>query len=84
LIDIVVAHFDYEEENFERIDYPEKFDHIKEHNLLLIEVGEFYSDFIEGNEVDVDAFLKYLQNWVVSHILNYDKDFGKLLKKAKV
>ena len=81
LIDIVVSHFDYEEENFERVDYPDKSDHIAEHKLLLSNVGEFYINFIEGNEVDVDSFLKYLQNWVVSHILHYDKDFAKLLKK---
>ena len=81
LVDIVVSHFDYEEENFERIDYPDKSDHIAEHRELLSNVELFYGDFIEGYEVEVDLFLKYLQNWVVSHILHYDKEFAELLKK---
>lgn len=80
LIDYTSYHFSTEEEYMRQYSYPDMENHIQEHKKLVASVLDFKKRY-DNNEIaiTVDLF-KFLNNWLVDHILGADKKMGNFLK----
>ncbi len=81
LVDYTVEHFKREEILMGRYHYPEYNFHKKEHDKLLEEVGQFYSEFQEGKSTFSLELLAFLSEWVTNHILNTDMKYKYFFKE---
>ncbi|MCL5019543.1 MAG: bacteriohemerythrin [Patescibacteria group bacterium] len=74
LVNYTSYHFSSEEEFMESINYPavdfEK--HKNEHAYLTDEVFEGLNQFSNRGGIVVDDLLKFLNNWLINHILGTD------------
>ena len=84
LIDYTVYHFSEEEKYFDQINYPGAEKHRKEHQLLIEDVLKFKTSYEAGKVGLTIELMKYLKNWVINHINNIDKEFGRYLRDSKV
>jgi len=76
LVDYTKTHFGYEERMFKQHGYPDTQSHIAKHEKLVGQVMDFYNKFQSG-EVEVDnELLKFLKNWLVSHIMGTDREYS--------
>jgi methyl-accepting chemotaxis protein len=76
LVDYTKTHFGYEERMFKQHGYPDTQSHIAKHEKLVGQVMDFYNKFQSG-EADVDnELLKFLKDWLVSHIMGTDKEYS--------
>jgi len=78
LVDYTTNHFQREERLMVKHSYPDYIKHKEEHDALLKEVNEFYTEFKAGKKAFSFALLEFLNNWVSNHILQRDmmyKDF---------
>jgi len=73
LIDYTVTHFEKEETLMREHGYPEYDAHRRKHLELTDEVLEMKKKFLE-NKVEMDvAFVSFLREWVINHILTEDR-----------
>jgi len=74
-----VYHFSLEERLFQRYRYPKTKEHQDAHNLFIRKI-EFLIDIDSINEEDVPILtFNFLRNWLDSHILKADMDFGNFI-----
>jgi hemerythrin len=71
------VHFATEEKYFARFRYAESDTHIKEHLKFIEEVIKFRTQFEAGNIVLSIEIFRFLKNWLVNHILVYDKKYSQ-------
>lgn len=82
LVDYTDTHFAYEEELFDRFDYPETEEHKASHRALLKRVIDFKTRWeTEHTEIGPEL-LKFLVDWLRTHILGSDKKYSGFLIKA--
>ena len=81
LADYTVYHFGFEEELFEKYDYPETAEHIKIHKDLVTQVVDFKIQFEEGRATLTMDLMNFLTDWLKNHTLNTDKKYVPFLKK---
>jgi hemerythrin len=72
----VKIHFTTEEIIMERLHYPEFLIHKKEHEDFVAEVLRDVKEFEQGKKVVPITLVKYLQDWVLTHIAKSDKKYG--------
>lgn len=77
LVDYVVTHFSHEQALMEEIGYPDLPAHIAMHAALGARVSEILDDDSPWTEQRVQALRKFLNAWLVDHILTEDLRFGK-------
>ena len=76
------THFAYEEELFDRFDYPETEQHKAQHRSLLKQVVDLEKRWQAG-ETEIGAeVLQFLVTWLRNHILGSDKKYSAFLLKA--
>jgi hemerythrin len=80
LIDYATYHFAAEEHWMKEIRYPEIAAHIKEHEIFILRVLEFYQDFRAENSHLTLEVLQFLNSWLKSHILETDADYSRFAK----
>ncbi len=79
LSDYTHFHFKTEEEIFEQYQFPEKEAHILKHQEFIDNVGK-WSEEIDQKKKDVHYdMMNYLKNWLLEHIQQDDKLYGKFL-----
>ena len=79
LADYTQTHFTREEGLMEKHDYPGLEAHKQEHELMIRKVAEFKENF-EQNDIKVSKeALRFLQEWLVSHINTTDKRYTQFL-----
>lgn len=95
LINYTILHFSTEEVLMDMFDYEDMIEHQKSHNnfIEMIKLEKEKLEIIVTNKdwekvaIELDKILKYLQNWLINHILKSDKKytdfFLKIQKKAK-
>ncbi len=81
LADYTVHHFGFEEELFEKYNYPEKAKHIEIHKGLVAQVMDFKTQFKEGNAALTIDLMEFLTNWLKDHIMQTDKKYVPFLKE---
>jgi hemerythrin len=84
----VKTHFTTEEIIMNRLHYPDFLTHKKEHEAFVAEVLQDVKEFEQGKKMVPLAFVKYLQEWVLTHIAKSDKKYGiffdELRKKGQL
>lgn len=77
LLDYVVVHFSNEQALMEKSGYPAFEQHIKLHEDFASRVADFLGDGSDWSEDRVQELRRFLNKWLVGHILTHDLRFGK-------
>jgi len=80
LLDYTNYHFSYEEELFKSYGYPDEEVHKKEHIDLKNQLLKLKRMMDEGDSFMGEVLvLKFLQDWLLNHIMKSDKKYGPFL-----
>ena len=72
------THFTHEEEYMRSIGYKNMFMQKVQHDALRQQMAEWDLDSIDENQDEaIDQLLTIVTDWLVNHILGYDKKIGK-------
>lgn len=76
LRDYTNYHFTEEEKMMEKINYPDLFNHQKEHKLFIAKIDEFYNDAKNGKAIFVAVKVADTGiEWLKKHILTIDAKY---------
>lgn len=82
ILDGIVAatrlHFDTENGLMKHYNFPDRLEHMKEHQNLLDELAYLKKKFLGGDE---SVVLQTLKNWLLLHITEHDKPLAVFLNK---
>ena len=81
LADYTEFHFRYEQDLFDKFDYPETAEHVKIHENLVSQVLEFKSQFENGKASLTMDLMEFLTKWLKNHILETDKAYVPFLQE---
>lgn len=76
-------HFKYEESLMELYSYPEKADHLFQHNSLRNKLTELNIFNVDNTNDFYKSLLEELIDWLTKHIMMTDKKLGQFLKDLK-
>ncbi len=68
-------HFSFEEVYFELFNYPEKTEHIKEHDEFRKMINEFTSQYKSRKSDVTPELLNFLKEWLRHHVLGSDRRY---------
>lgn len=75
------GHFAEEEADMGTVEYPNKYEHEKEHQKALDEMGYFMDKAKGGKLFFAKAYVNdRLSDWFRTHLLNMDSDLARVLK----
>ncbi len=77
LLDYVVVHFSNEQALMEKSGYPAFEQHLKLHEDFAGHVADFLGSGDEWSEERVQELRRFLNKWLVGHIMTHDLRFGK-------
>lgn len=77
LLDYVVIHFTNEQELMERSGWPGFKEHLVLHEAFSTHVADFLAVSSEWNEDRINELRRFLNKWLVGHILTHDLRFGR-------
>ncbi len=83
MAEYTVIHFSTEEELMQRYNYPGYVKHKFEHDQFVKKVTEFKDKF-ESGQISAIEVMRYLSDWLKSHILGSDKKLGAFLNTKGV
>lgn len=76
LVDYIDTHFAREERYMEECGYPDIIPHAQKHRDLARTVHSLKTLFEDDpREIENDAILRFLKNWLTNHILKADMDY---------
>lgn len=81
LRDYTVFHFNSEEELMRASQYPRLSEHAARHARLKNEVKDFQRDVYEGKSPSTAKVMAFLKQWLLNHILTYDREFARFLRE---
>ncbi|MCL1994315.1 MAG: bacteriohemerythrin [Spirochaetes bacterium] len=84
IVDYVTKHFSMEEQLMERTGYHDFAKHKTEHQSFVKEILADIKKFEEGKAFVPNVFVRFLRDWVLSHIAMTDKALGKYLVAMKI
>ncbi len=81
LIDYTEKHFQFEEDIFKKINYPETEAHLEKHRQFIANMEDLRSQFQENTNfmIGVDV-MKFLTDWLVTHIQGTDRQYIQFFK----
>lgn len=77
LLEYVVTHFSNEQELMESSGYPAFEQHLRLHEEFGAHVAEFLGNEADWNEERVQELRRFLNKWLIGHIMTHDLRFGK-------
>jgi hemerythrin len=77
LLDYVVTHFTHEQELMESSGYPDFRQHLALHEQFSAQVADFLSAASAWDEERIQDLRRFLNKWLVGHILTHDLRFGR-------
>ena len=78
-VDYVGKHFSNEEKIMDTIKYPNMAAHKAEHKDFVKQILASVKDFEDGRYFVPNTFVRFLRDWILSHIAMTDKDMGDYL-----
>ena len=84
LSNYVNEHFETEEELFEKTQYPGYERHKADHDLFREKVAELKSMFGQGEMQIQRAVVRFLNRWIIEHILKIDFEYREHFKKCGI
>jgi len=79
LLNYVVTHFSNEQALMEKNGYPAFEQHLKLHEEFAAQVADFLGSDQAWTEERVQELRKFLNKWLIGHIMTHDLRFGKWL-----
>lgn len=79
LLDYVVTHFSNEQEAMEKSGYPAFDAHLKQHEEFASQIADFLMGSDGWTEERVQDLRRFLNKWLIGHIMTHDMRFGKWL-----
>ncbi|MDR0451097.1 MAG: bacteriohemerythrin [Treponema sp.] len=83
VVDYVAIHFSTEEKILVKIKYPGYEAHKNQHEEFVKKVLEDVKDFGEGKKFVPNLFVRYLKDWIFSHIAMDDKRYSEYIFNLK-
>ena len=83
LLDYVVTHFTHEQELMEQHRYPAFEEHLKLHESFSASVADFLSSGEPWTEQRIQDLRRFLNRWLIGHIMTHDLRFGKWMETRK-
>jgi hemerythrin len=77
LLDYVVTHFSNEQSLMEKSGYPAFEQHLKLHEEFGAQVADFLGSGEPWTEDRVQELRRFLNKWLIGHIMTHDLRFGK-------
>ncbi len=77
LREYVRIHFSHEQAVMEKCSYPSFEEHLKQHEAFATKVAEFMMGGNDWTEDRVQELRRYLNKWLITHIMTHDMRFGK-------
>lgn len=77
LLDYVVTHFSREQEAMEKSGYPAFEQHLTLHEAFASQIADFLMGSDGWTEARVQELRRFLNKWLISHIMTHDIRFGK-------
>ena len=84
LITYVAEHFAEEEKLMESVNYAELSSHKKTHETFANKALQLRADFESGNALVGADVMRFLKEWLVSHIMGTDKKYGSVMVAKKI
>lgn len=84
LLDYVVTHFSNEQELMEKSGYPAFEQHLKLHEEFASQVADFLGGSQGWTEDRIQELRRFLNKWLIGHIMTHDLRFGKWLASQPV
>jgi hemerythrin len=82
-VDYVKYHFSAEEKLLEKIRYPELAHHKKEHESFVKKILDDVQRFQEGKKFVPNVFVRYLKDWILTHIAVEDIKYADYIMALK-
>jgi hemerythrin len=82
-MDYVKHHFSAEEKILENIQYPHSAEHKKQHEDFIRTMVEDVKKFQEGKKFVPNNFVRFLKNWILSHIAIADTQYAAYIMDLK-
>jgi methyl-accepting chemotaxis protein len=79
LISYTEVHFDWEEKFFDSYQYPKSKEHKNHHAKLIDELRNHQKNISLGEPEKIDKELSFLNDWLINHIQNGDRDYASFL-----
>ncbi len=83
LLDYVVTHFSNEQALMEKSGYPAFEEHLKLHEAFGASVADFLSSGEPWSEDRIQELRRFLNKWLIGHIMTHDLRFGKWIENRK-
>jgi hemerythrin-like metal-binding protein len=80
LVDYTKYHFTEEETLMKNSKYPKLGEHSGQHKEFVNKIVEMLGAVKDGDPEISDKLQMFLMNWLVNHILGYDKEFANYYK----
>jgi hemerythrin len=83
MVDYVKYHFAAEEQILGNIKYPDLAEHKREHEGFVKKVFEEVKSFEQGKKFIPNVFVRYLKDWILTHIAVQDKKYAEYIINLK-
>jgi hemerythrin len=82
-VDYVKYHFRAEGKLMENVKFPESAEHKRQHEDFVKQILEDVQSFQEGKKFIPNVFVRFLKDWILSHIAVLDKRYASYILNLK-